>query len=191
MIWAAAVAGISMASAIQGQRAAAKEADRKREAEILSAQLQYSATESSVNLMKASSREQTANAIQEALRVGADNDREVNSQIQQVASTVMAQSEGLTSGRSRGRQMISLYMKGNDALQNSKSQTTSVINQMVDKQDQQTNDLNNKLLSAHQQMAAVLTTPGNIYRGSDMAVLQAGVQGAATGVSLGASLKEL
>ena len=191
MIWAAAVAGISMASAIQGQRAAAKEADRKREAEILSAQLQYSATESSVNLMKASSREQTANAIQEALRVGADNDREVNSQIQQAASTVMAQSEGLTSGRSRGRQMISLYMKGNDALQNSKSQTTSVINQMVDKQDQQTNDLNNKLLSAHQQMAAVLTTPGNIYRGSNMAILQAGVQGAATGASLGSSFGSL
>ena len=190
MIWAAAVAGISMASAIQGQRAAAKEADRKREAEILSAQLQYSATESSVNLMKASSREQTANAIQEALRVGADNDREVNSQIQQAASTVMAQSEGLTSGRSRGRQMISLYMKGNDALQNSKSQTTSVINQMVDKQDQQTNDLNNKLLSAHQQMAAVLTTPGNIYRGSDVAILQAGLQGASSGASLGTMLNE-
>ena len=182
-----AVAGISMGSAIMGQRAAAKEADRKRAAEILSAQLQYSATESSVNLMKNSSREQTGNVIQEALRVGAANDRKVGQQVQQVVSKVVAQSEGLTSGRSKGRQMISLYMKGNEALQESKSKTTSMVNQLADKQDQYTNDLNNKLLSAHQQMASVLTTPGNIYQGNNMAILQAGVQGAATGASLGNS----
>ena len=182
-----AVAGISMGSAIMGQRAAAKEADRKRAAEILSAQLQYSATESSVNLMKNSSREQTGNVIQEALRVGAANDRKVGQQVQQVVSKVVAQSEGLTSGRSKGRQMISLYMKGNEALQESKSKTTSMVNQLADKQDQYTNDLNNKLLSAHQQMASVLTTPGNIYQGNSMAILQAGVQGAATGASLGNS----
>ena len=192
MVWfAAAGAALGMASAISGQRAAAKEADRKREAEMLAAKMQYAATESSVNLMKASSREQTTNAVQEALRAGAANSSDVNKQITQVASQAMAQSEGLTSGRSKGRQMVSLYIKGNDALQKTQSQTTSVINQMVDKQDQYTNDLNNKLMSAHQQMANVLTTPGNIYQGSNAAILQAGIQGAQAGASLGSSFGSL
>jgi len=184
-----AMAAISMISSIQGQAAAAREADRKRSAEIAGAKTGFLATQSSVNIMKRANRESSFNAINEALRAGAEQDRIVKAEIEVAGSKLKASSEGLTSGRSVGRQAVSLYVQGNKAVQQSKSQTASVINQITDQQDSMTNELNNRLLTSYQQMTAVLTTPGNIYQGNNGEVLSAGVQGASSGVSLSSAIK--
>ena len=185
----AAGAAVGVASSIMGGKAAAKQADAKRAAEMAGAKLDYASTESSVNLMKAVNREASFNLAGEALRVGAANNQDVRDEIQKAESTLMAQSEGLTSGRSRGRQMISLQMKGNDALQDSKTQTGTVLNKITEEMDSKTNALNNKLLSAHQQMATILSTPSAVYKQNPMEVVQAGISGAQQGASIGSSMK--
>ena len=81
--------------------------------------------------------------------------------------------------------------EGAKALHDSKSQTAGSINKMVEMQDKQTNDLNNKLLSAHQELTAVLSTPSAVYN-QDLASLvggtaTAGFQGYSIGKQLDAS----
>ena len=189
--WAAigAMALMSIGSSIMGGKAAAKEADRRRAAEIAGAKLNYASTEAAANLMKAQNREYTANMMQEALRAGAAQNQDVREEVTRVGSTLMAQSEGLTSGRSKGRQMVELQVKGNQILQQSKGQTVNVLNKLVEQQDKTTNDLNNKLLSSWQEMSTVLTTPGAIYQQNPLEVVQAGISGAQQGASLGSSMK--
>lgn len=182
------LAGLSMINSFMGDRAAAKEADRMRAAEMFGAKKIYSATEDSVNIMKAANRESTQNAIQEALRVGMATNVQVKQDITKIASSQAASSEGLTSGRSKGRQMVSLYTKGNKALAESKAQTSSIINQLVDEQDRATNNLNNKLISAHQEMSTILTTPGAIHRSDPLGIINAGISGAASGFSLASAI---
>lgn len=185
---AAAMAVVGMVSSITGARAAAKEADRRRAAEIAGAKLNYASTEAAANLMKAQNREYTANMLQEALRAGAAQNQDVREGVTRVVSTVLSRDEGLTSGRTKGRQMVDLQIKGNKALLDSKSKTTSVMNQLIEKQDKTTNDLNNKLVSAWQEMSSVLTTPGAIYQQNPLEVVQAGISGAMQGASLGSSM---
>ena len=185
----AAGAAVGMASSIMGAKAAAKEADRRRAAEIAGDKLNYNSTEAAANLMKAQNREYTANMMQEALRAGAAQNQDVREEVTRVGSTLMAQSEGLTSGRSKGRQMVELQVKGNQVLQQSKGQTVNVLNKLVEQQDKTTNDLNNKLLSSWQEMSTVLTTPSAIYQQNPLEVVQAGISGAQQGASLGSSMK--
>jgi uncharacterized protein YicC (UPF0701 family) len=187
---AAAGAVIGAVSSIMGGKAAAKEADRRRAAEIAGAKLNYASTESAANLMKAQNREYTANMMQEALRAGAAQNQDVREEVTRVGSTLMAQSEGLTSGRSKGRQMVELQVKGNQVLQQSKGQTVNVLNKLVEQQDKTTNDLNNKLLSSWQEMSTVLTTPGAIYQQNPLEVVQAGISGAQQGASLHSSMSK-
>ena len=184
------MAVVGMGSSIMGAKAAAKEADRRRAAEIAGAKLNYASTEAAANLMKAQNREYTANMLQETLRAGAAQNQDVREGVTRVVSTVLSRDEGLTSGRTRGRQMVDLQIKGNRALLDSKSKTTSVMNQLIEKQDKTTNDLNNKLVSAWQEMSTVLTTPGAIYKQNPLEVVQAGVAGAQQGASLATSLKK-
>ena len=189
MYAAAAGAAVGMASSIMGGKAAAKQADRMRAAEMVGAKLDYASTESSVNLMKAINREKTQNLVQEALRSGAAKDNNVRDEITRATSTLASQSEGLTSGRSKGRQMIEMQVKGNQALLESKSSTASMVNNITDKMDETTNQLNNKLINAHQEMATILSTPSAIYKQNPMEVVQAGISGAQQGASLGSSMK--
>ena len=141
--------------------------------------------------MKAVNREVAGNLIQETMRAGAGQNQDVRDEITRAASTLSAQSEGLTSGRSKGRQMVELQVKGNKALQASKSQTSSMINNITDQMDAKTNELNNKLIAAHQEMATVLSTPGAVYQQNPMEVVQAGFQGAQAGASIGSYIKTL
>lgn len=182
------MAGLNVVSSIFGNKAAVAQADRARAAEISGALIGYKSKESAINIMKDVNREATTNLIGETLRVGASNSREMKQKVQEVSSTLQAKSEGLTSGRSQGRQMLSLYVKGTKELQSIDNKTTSVINSLVDNQDKKTNELNNKLFSAYNEMATILTTPGSGVRTSDLGVLNSGLQGAAAGASLGKAL---
>ena len=187
MIGAGVGAGVGILGGIMGGRAAAKAADAAREAEMKAAKFAYSSTESSVNIMKAVNMEIAYNQSAEVLRAGAAQNEDVREAVTRAGSTVSAQSEGLTSGRSKGRQMIGLYVQGGKALLESKGKTTTAINQIVDAQDKASNDLNNKLLSAHQNMATILTTPGAGYQQNPMEVVSAGLSGAQSGASIGGS----
>ncbi len=183
------VASVSVISSVMGQSAAAKQADRARTAEMSGARMNFASTENSVNIMKAANRESTIGALGEVARVGAEQNRRVKAEITTVTSTAVASSEGLTSGRSKGRQMVALQVKGNQAVQDSKSETSSMMNQIVEAQDKATNDLNNKLFTAHQQMATVLSTPGATYQGNVGETISAGIGGAAAGASLVSAFK--
>ena len=188
MAWVAVgMAAVSVVSSISSQQANASAADKARAAEMAGASLQYASSENATNIMKAANMEATNNAIQEALRVGAANNQDVRDEVTKATSSMSASNEGLTSGRSQGRQMVSLQIKGNKALNDSKSKTSNMINQLTEAQDKATNDLNNKLFNDYQQMATVLTTPGAVYQGSAMETVAAGVGGAAQGYSIGNS----
>ncbi len=185
---AAGMAGLSMVSSYMQSKAQRKAADRARRAEILGAKKLYSSTENSINIMKAANREVTANLIQEALRAGAANSTTIKEDIKKVASSQVASNEGLTSGRSRGRALVSTYTKGNKLMSESKSETSSMINQLTDAKDKATADMNNQLIAAHQEMSTILTTPGAVYKQDPFAILNAGISGAASGASLASAL---
>ena len=181
------LAAVGIISTVMGNKEAAKAQQAQIRANRLSAKYTFSSTEDSVNIMKAVNREQTTNAVIEVQRAGAAQSKDVQQQVTKVISTSIASSEGLTSGRSKGREMISLQIKGQEAVQASQNETTSAINQLVDQQDKVTNDLNNKLLAAHQDMAAVLSNTGPAITGNTQRVISSGIGGASTGASLGAS----
>jgi hypothetical protein len=185
---AAVMATSSLVSGVLGSKAAAKEADRRRKAEMDAAEAKYSAIESSVNLMKAAGREAAYNASLEVLRAEGVQERELKGDIRETTSTLQSKSEGLTSGRSKGRQMLEVKIKGSQAIERSEQQGADMISQITKAQDKQSNDLNNQLLSAHQELTSVLSTPGEIYH-QDVAglvgnTINAGIKGAMIGSSL-------
>ncbi len=185
-------AALSLASGIMGAKGAAKEADRKRQAEMDAAKYKYSAKESATNLQKAVLNEQTRNAQIEVLRAGAEQNREVKKEVDKATSTLQADSEGLTSGRSGARHMMQLQMKGAQAVHDSNTMASNQISAMVENKDKMTNELNASLMSAHSELSGVLSTPGQIYQQNVAALVSgtvnSGVQGASAGVSMGSAL---
>ena len=147
------------------------------------ARLKFSAIEDSTNLMKSANMEASYNAVGEVLRVGSAKSRDTKEAIDTAASTTLAQSEGLTSGRSKGRQMSALYRKGNKELAKVDAKTSSIINQVIDTQDKMTNDLNNRLIGAHQELTAVLANEGTVID-STVSSIQAGLGGFSMGIDL-------
>ena len=147
------------------------------------ATLKFSSIESSTNLMKAANLENSLNMTGEALRAGAAKKGETKEAIVEATSTVAAASEGLTSGRSQGRQMVDMHVKGNKLLQKVDTQTRSMVNQITEAQDKMTNDLNNRLIGAHQDLTAVLANEGtelSLLPGA----LGAGISGFGQGMSI-------
>ena len=196
MAWIAAgvgatTAGLSLWSGIAGAKGAAKEADRKRKAEMRAAHSKYSMKEANVNLQKAVLREETTNAQAEVLRAGAEQNREVKKEVDKATSTLQADSEGLTSGRSGARHMMQLQMKGAQAVHDSNTMASNQISAMVENKDKMTNELNASLMSAHSELSGVLSTPGQIYQQNVAALVAgtvtAGAQGAMMGASIGKS----
>lgn len=147
------------------------------------AKLKFSATQESVNVMKMQNLENTVTMAGEILRVGAAKSRDTAAAIEEAASKSLAQSEGLTSGRSKGRQLASLYVKGNKVAEKASSETQSMLNQVVDKQDKNTNMLNNKLIAAHQELTAILSNEGTAVDGT-AAAISSGIQLGGTGYQL-------
>jgi len=157
--------------------AEAKKQEAAIKARRLGAKMQFSAVEDSTNIMKATTREQTVNAVGETLRAGYNNSTKTKQAVDKAVGTSIAKQEGLTSGRSQGRAMVSLYVQGSKAVQESDAQTKMSINKLVDQQDKISNDLNNKLLQAHQELAAVLSDEGPKIDGT-VAIIGAGISGA-------------
>ena len=82
-------------------------------------------------------------------------------------------------------------MKGSQAVHDSESMASNQIAAMVESKDKMTNSLNASLISAHQELAGVLSTPGQIYQQNVAALVAgtvtAGAQGAMMGASIGKS----
>lgn len=168
--------GLSMYETNEANKAAEAAIKAQRKA----AKLKFGATQDSINVMKAQNMENTITMAGEVMRVGAETSRETADAVEEAASKSIAQSEGLTSGRSKGRQLASLYSKGNKALQKASSETQSMFNKVVDNQDKNTNMLNNKLIGAHQEMAAILANEGTVVDGT-VAAITSGIQLGTTG----------
>jgi len=188
MFSAVAGAAVGAASSFFGAQDAA---DRQREqikANRLAAKYKFSAVSDSVNIMKAAVRETSFNAINEQLRAGAETSREVEKEVTRAASTQMARGEGLTSGRTKGREMIGTFVKGNQLRNQMQNKTTSAVNQIIEAQDSKTNELNNRLLSSYQEMSAVLANEGPDLGNNVGGFLSGAMSGASSGISLGKSL---
>jgi len=188
MIGLLAGAAIGGISSIFGARDAASRQRAQIRANRLAAKYKFSATEDSANIMKAALRESTQNAVAELVRVGAADVKDVDKAITRAASTLAAKSEGLTSGRSKGREMIGLHVKGNEIRQTQQDKTTSMINQVVEAQDAKTNELNNRLLQSYQEMSAVLASEGPDLGSNVGGFLSGTFGGAQSGISLAASI---
>jgi len=180
------MAVVSIVGSLFSSSAAAKKNRQIVEQQRLAAKYQYLAKEASTNMMKGVVRENTYNAIGEVLRVSAVNTRNIEKAIKIEGSKSLASSEGLTSGRTKGREMISLYIKGAEAVNNSESQHSNMISQVITQQDEYTNKLNNDLIVAHDKMANILAArgPSTDFVGS---AVVAGIGGAAQGYSMGSN----
>jgi len=182
-------AALGGVSSIFGNRAAAKAQREQIELQRLAATYKYKATEDSVNIMKALNREATYNAVNEVARAGSEDLRRTAQQVDKAEGTLQAQSEGLASGASKGRQMASLLIQGNKAMEDTKDKSVSMINQLVDNQDRNTNQLNNQLMKAYQDMSAVLSYEGIDNSGARMNNFISGVAGGAlSGLRLDSAL---
>jgi len=185
---------IGAAVGIASSKASSDDQARRQEAAIKiqrqGAKVNFASVLDSSNIMKKANRDQTMNAMLEVLRDGAGKETEVKDALQVGASKLQASNEGLTSGRSKGRAMISLQVEGNKAIQTVESNTTTMLNQITDAQDKITNDINNQLYSAHMELQAILSNRGSTIDGTSKAIM-AGVSGAATGASLGTSIDNM
>ena len=192
--WVAGTAGVmattSLVSGIMGGKAAAKEADRRREAEMKAAKMKFAAEQSSINIMKEAGREASLNAVSEVARAGGAQKQKIKDEVQKATSTSLANSEGVTSGRSKGRDMVSLKIKGNKVVEASKQEEANMISKITEAQDKQTNDLNNKLFGAHQQLTNVLSTPGAIYQQNVAGLVGGTINAGFSGAQLGMGLKK-
>lgn len=189
MIGLVAGAAIGAVSSIFGARDAAKRQRAQIRANRAAAKLKYSAVLDSTNIMKAAVRESTKNAAYEALRVGAAQGREVDKQIGAEIGKLQAQSEGLTSGRSKGRHMIDTIVKGNQIRAQVKDKTVSMVNQLIEVQDAKTNEYNNRLLQSYQEMSAVLANEGPDLGSNVGGFLSGAMSGASAGLSIESALK--
>ena len=184
MMWMAAGAAINVLSGISKANSQARQQEAAIRARREAAKLQYNTTQDTVNIMKGVTREQTYNAILETQRAGAENLREVDQKVKETGSKLSAKSEGVTSGRTAGRQMTSLYIQGNKALQQTQDASVSQINKLVEAQDAKTNQLNNTLFKAYQDLTATLLDEGpSINKTND--IIMGGLQGAISGSYLG------
>lgn len=177
------IAGVAVVLSVAESNAEADAQEEAIKANRIGARMAFSATEDSVNIMKAVNREQTVNAMGEQLRVGYANTKKTKIAVDKAISTSLASSEGLTSGRSKGRSMISMYINGSKAIQEADAKTRVTINSLVDNQDKVNNQLNNKLLSAHQELSAILSNTGSKIDGTTKAI-SAGISGGMAGASL-------
>ncbi len=176
-------AGISMVGSMLGTASQVSQRNKQIRAKRKAARFKYGALESSINITKSIDREASLNAVGEVLRVGAEKNRNVEGAIQEVASSQIARQEGITAGRSRGRAMVTTMIKGNKKLQETKNESTNMINNITEQLDKKTHDLNMKLINAHSELTAILSDTGPEIDGTANA-LAAGISGAAQGAAM-------
>ena len=149
----------------------------------------YTSTTASVNLMKNNSRESALNAVSEVLRAGAENTREGKKALTRAKGSLQSRSEGLTSGNTSGRAMAEVYSKGSKMLHKLNSNTTTMISQITDKMDSNTNSLNNKQIEAYNKMTSVLQQEHPAAANTTGALLSGAMKGYQIGTSLSNSFE--
>lgn len=148
--------GASIAGDLYSKQSARKAEEKKIKALKTTALRQYASTEDAANIMKGAARSSAIDSVGEILRVGGAETRDTLIEIQKARSTSMAQTEGLTSGISKGRSARAFEIKANKILSQVKSKETSEISKILDAKDKVQNDLNNKLISAHNELQTTL-----------------------------------
>lgn len=184
MIGALIGAGVGAVTSIWGAKEQAAQQRAQIRANRLAAKYKYSAVLDSTNIMKAAIRESSQNAIYETARAGAATGREIDREVGNAIGKVQAQSEGLASGRSKGRVMIDTIVQGNRVRQQAQSQTVSMVNKIIEAQDTKTNELNNRLLQSYQEMSAILANEGPSLGNNVGGFLSSSISGAQSGIAL-------
>jgi len=192
-------AALSVGGAISGHnkaKSAAKDAKRRALAEKLlnmtAANRDFALKRSMASMQRLANDESTTNAIQEVSRAGGAQERDIEDQISKATSSYAATSEGLTSGRTQGKNMASLLVKGTKALLRSDRQEASAIIQIADMKNKKLNEINMGMIAAGEELSSAISTgvrhtasaPGFNYFGA--------IGGAASsGISMGGAAAKL
>lgn len=155
-ILALAAAGASVLGNLYSTQAKREADEALIKSQKYTAIAKYSSTEFAANIMKDAARSSAVDAVGEILRVGGAEATKVSLELQKYRSKSIAQSEGLTSGISKGREARAFEIQANKVLSEVKSKTTSEISKILDAKDKVQNDINNKLLAAHNELKTVL-----------------------------------
>jgi len=149
---------VSVGSGINNARKAETAARDEANTNRYAAMVEYARQVNTASLQRRANEETATNAVQEVHRAGGAQQRELEGQIDSVVSTTHAQSEGLTSGNTKGREMISIYRKSNKVLQKSNNQKSTSIIAIMDQKNQNLNKINmGQLQAGEDAMAAMLT----------------------------------
>lgn len=112
----------------------------------------YSADVDAIMVQNYINENYAAEAIAEASRAGAANQREAALQVDQAASTISAQSEGITGGASQARQLSSFYTQASKKMGAMEDQTTSQIINIAENLNKSKNDLAVQERNSYNQM---------------------------------------
>ena len=185
MAVAGAVSGIMDAKAANAEKRRAVRIQRNN------AVMSYTGVMHSVNLMKENSRESAINAVSEVLRAGGEDARNAKRNIRGAQGKLQSRSEGLTSGRSAGRQMTALHNKGSKMLNKLQGNRDNMISKITDQMDSNTNTLNNKQIESYDNMVTVLSQEHPAAANPMMAAAGGALKGYQIGSSLSTSAKKI
>jgi len=140
----------------------------------------YNATEAALTFTQLSNTFRAAQAVDEIRRVSATNIREAKVQMDQKGSTI-AMNEGVTAGNSKARILTNYFLQSSEMMGKAVQQTESAINKLAISAEETNWNLQQKKVEAYQNMKANLVTGSN----AALQIISAGVNGAASGYSMG------
>jgi len=169
-----------------------EEERRKRDLELQkkAALMRAAGIEDSTVIMKGMNIEATTNATRELFRASAANIREDRLKIKKVESSLVAKTEGLTSGVSAGRQLLASRVAANKVILKDKSKESGMLVQLLDNKNKVENQLNQKMIDTNFQLQSVLSQK---FQGTSeftklFGAIGAGVQGFQSGYALGGAV---
>lgn len=155
-MWGAVLgAGLGMAQNLEAVDNYKKQLGYETEAKIASMKASsesYSADVDAIMVQNYINENYAAEAIAEASRAGVANQREAALQVDQAASTISAQSEGITGGASQARQLSSFYTQASKKMGAMEDQTTSQIINIAENLNKSKNDLAVQERNSYNQM---------------------------------------
>lgn len=135
--------------------------------------------------------EEANNAMAEVARAGMAQIREAKVSVKEEASKISAQSEGITAGTSKARELSSFYVKASKGITEAEKNVVGSILQIKETeakaneqlQEQQRNDMFNTIKSIYGGVPNITAPSGSIMMGS--------LQGFQTGQAIGKNLQNL
>lgn len=135
--------------------------------------------------------EEANNAMAEVARAGMSQIREAKVSVKEEASKISAQSEGITAGTSKARELSSFYVKASKGITEAEKNVVGSILQIKETeakaneqlQEQQRNDMYNTIKSIYGGVPNITAPSGSIMMGS--------LQGFQTGQAIGKNLQNL